>query len=314
MSKLLKDAIADAKAVKATALANAKAALEETFQPTLQRMISSRLAEEGELEDEEGEVPAAPVAPVAPEEPVDAVPAAPAAAPAAPAPVEPAPEEDPDELDLEAIIRELEGEPEDPAMAAEEPSGDDLALENLLRELELGEGEEEGYTTDDPADINSIDELLRELEGDEPVEDPASSETEVKMENVRLRRAVKKAKAELQEAYEAITTLKSAINEVNLLNSKLMYSSKIIRNYDLNESQQLKVLENFDRANNIREVKLVYSTLAENFRGFKKDKKFVTEAVASKPIQSAKPTKAQQNPEFSFVPRWQQLAGLKSVD
>ena len=42
MNKLLKEAIADAKAVRETALANAKIALEEAFQPKIQRLISAR--------------------------------------------------------------------------------------------------------------------------------------------------------------------------------------------------------------------------------------------------------------------------------
>ena len=50
-SDLLKEAIADAKAVKETALANAKMALEEAFTPKLQSMLSHKLAEE--LDEEE---------------------------------------------------------------------------------------------------------------------------------------------------------------------------------------------------------------------------------------------------------------------
>ena len=50
-SDLLKEAIADAKAVKETALANAKIALQEAFAPQIQSMLSAKLSEE--LEDEE---------------------------------------------------------------------------------------------------------------------------------------------------------------------------------------------------------------------------------------------------------------------
>ena len=50
---LLSEAIADAKAVKETALANAKLALEEAFTPKLQSMISAKLAEEADEEMEE---------------------------------------------------------------------------------------------------------------------------------------------------------------------------------------------------------------------------------------------------------------------
>ena len=52
-SNLLKEAIADAKAVKETALANARLALEEAFAPRIQSMLSHKLAEELEDEDED---------------------------------------------------------------------------------------------------------------------------------------------------------------------------------------------------------------------------------------------------------------------
>ena len=47
---LLKEAIADAKAVRETAIANAKLALEEAFTPKLQSMLSTKIQEE---EDED---------------------------------------------------------------------------------------------------------------------------------------------------------------------------------------------------------------------------------------------------------------------
>ena len=66
MSDLLKEAIADAKAVRETALQNAKMALEEAFTPQLKSMLSAKLkedetddeevpVEEAEYSDEEGE-------------------------------------------------------------------------------------------------------------------------------------------------------------------------------------------------------------------------------------------------------------------
>ena len=52
-SNLLKEAIADAKAVRETALANAKIALEEAFTPRIQSMLSAKISEEEELDTEE---------------------------------------------------------------------------------------------------------------------------------------------------------------------------------------------------------------------------------------------------------------------
>ena len=52
MGDILKEAIADAKAVRETALQNAKMALEEAFTPQLKSMLSAKLKEE---DLEEGE-------------------------------------------------------------------------------------------------------------------------------------------------------------------------------------------------------------------------------------------------------------------
>ena len=52
-SKLLKDAIADAKAVRETAIANAKIALEEAFTPRLQSILSKKLQAEMEGDEDE---------------------------------------------------------------------------------------------------------------------------------------------------------------------------------------------------------------------------------------------------------------------
>ena len=52
MDDLLKDAIADAKAVRETALANAKIALEEAFTPRIQSMLSNKIQSEMEGEEE----------------------------------------------------------------------------------------------------------------------------------------------------------------------------------------------------------------------------------------------------------------------
>ena len=53
MDDLLKEAIADAKAVRETALANAKMALEEAFTPKLKSMLAKKI--QSEMEDEDGD-------------------------------------------------------------------------------------------------------------------------------------------------------------------------------------------------------------------------------------------------------------------
>lgn len=289
MKDLLKEAIADAKAVRQTALANAKLALEEAFTPRLQSMLSAKLAEEME-EDEES-------APVEEEEPTmegeemsDEMPEEEPAMEEG----EEMPEEEPameegeeegeesDDLDLDEIIKELEGE-------------DEPAMEEPTEEEPVAEGEEES-ADDEDVDINEIIRSLRE-EDEETEEKEEMKEEEEKEE-------------ELEEAYNVIRFLKGKINEVNLLNAKLLYSNKLFRNFSLNEGQKMKVIENFDRAHNLREVKLVYSTLAEGFK-MPSTKKVVKESFASKPVASTKPAKQVISEGTELANRFKKLAGLK---
>ena len=87
--------------------------------------------------------------------------------------------------------------------------------------------------------------------------------------------------------------LKNNLSEINLLNAKLLFSNKLFRAHELNEGQKYKIIENFDRAKTVREVKLIYSTLAESFNGrLKKKASTLKESVASKPVASTKPSKA----------------------
>ena len=76
---------------------------------------------------------------------------------------------------------------------------------------------------------------------------------------------VDELKSSLEEHRSVIEELRGKLNEVNLLNAKLLFTNKLFRKYGLNNDQKMKVVEQFDRASNLREVKLVYSTLGESF-------------------------------------------------
>ena len=307
MKDLLKEAIADAKAVRQTALANAKMALEEAFTPRLQSMLSSKLAEDlsddestavEEDEEEEGMGMKAKTEMEEGDED-DTMPD----------------EGDEDEEDEEySDDRGLESEPADDDQVIE----DDLDLAEIIRELEGDENSTmpdptmEEPTMEEPTeeeeevdeDIN-IDEIIRSLrEEDEDQALPEGEEEEEKEEEDA------EVKADLDEAYNVIRFLKSKINEVNLLNAKLLYSNKLFRNFSLNEGQKMKVIENFDRAFTLREVKLVYSTLAEGFK-MPSTRKVVKESFASKPIASTKPARQIISEGTELANRFKKLAGLK---
>jgi len=369
---LLKEAIADAKAVKETALANAKIALEEAFTPRLQSMLSHKLAEEleddetlateedemmdtddemmdteeGYYEGEEDETLATEedemmtgtmggesnddddddddaTAMVGEEDEMGA-------------------EEDTSDLDLESIIKELEaemGSEEDDTLATEEEeekenpeiaelkrirervskrltelessgigSGDNKVADLTADTEDPGEGDFVAEEEDDDTEVN-LDEViraLREMNGDVPAEDD-EEETVAGM----TEEEAEEMKSDLEEAYKVIKSLKNTINEVNLLNAKLLYTNKLFRNFDLNEKQKVKVVENFDRASSLREVKLVFATLGENLNVARKtQKRVVKESFASRPTKGTKPAGIITEGS-SLAARFQKLANIK---
>jgi hypothetical protein len=307
-SNLLKEAIADAKAVRETALANAKIALEEAFTPRIQSMLSAKISEEEEMDMEEDAEAPEMEAPV--EEPVAAEGRGMNDA-----------DEDPSDMHSEEMAPEDEMTETDGEMEMEEAEGEeDLELEAIIRELEdematdepapepeapVTEEEEapaeEPVTEEDDADDVSLEEIinaLREEEGseEEPVTEDDAPEPEAK---------------ELEEAYTVIKFLRSKINEVNLLNAKLLFSTKLFRNHSLSESQKMKVIENFDRASNLREVKLVFSTLAESFNSnLSRTKRTIKESYASKSSRSTAPSKKVISEGTDLAARWKKLANL----
>jgi hypothetical protein len=119
----------------------------------------------------------------------------------------------------------------------------------------------------------------------------------------------KKMKAELNEALKTITTLRSELNEINLLNAKLLYVNKIFRAKNLTEAQKVKVLEAFDKTSTPKEAKLVFETLSE---GLKEKRSNVNESMiggASK-VAGIAPKKPILEVDNQFA-RWQVLAGIK---
>jgi hypothetical protein len=220
-------------------------------------------------------------------------------------------ESDEDELDLESIIRELEAQiageegeeahMEEPAMEGEDEM--EVPAEEPAMETEM----------EAPADDEEIDldEILREMgygEEEEIKEEAEEDAEEMKAEVANLQ-------AELKEAINVIKSLKGTINEVNLLNAKLLYANKLFRGYNLTNEQKVKVVENLDRTSSVREVKLVYATLSESmkFTGTERKvaaKKTVTEGFASKVQASTAPKKEIISESNDLANRFKQLAGI----
>ena len=110
---------------------------------------------------------------------------------------------------------------------------------------------------------------------------------------------------------EEVNALRAELHEVNLLNAKLLYTNKIFRAKNLKEAQKVKVLEAFDKAETVKEVKLVFETMNDNLANVKKQVVKENLGRASKAAGVAPQTKSNivdVDPQFA---RMQKLAGLR---
>ena len=352
MSDLLKEAIADAKAVRETALQNAKMALEEAFTPHLKSMLSAKLAEddieEGDYDDDMGreeddEEDAEDMARMYRDDDdgeanVDID-------------IDADDSDDDDEADesvSEEDIIEIDGVQYAPIVSEEEDEKEDddmeteeLDLEAVIKELEqeiaeaddsdedLTEGpDEEEKVTED---VEEVDEEVVTEEEDDKDEDKDKTDEQSTSSGIGTGTSVKQASAsdeedpgkgkvhesvetlqtELNEYKEAVTYLRDKLHEVNILNAKLLYTNRLFREFALSNNQKLKIVETFDRAQTTREIKLVYSTLAESYKdGGSVKRAEVVKEFASKKSGATAPKQKIISEEDNVANRFKKLAGI----
>ena len=363
MDDLLREAIADAKSVRETALANAKIALEEAFTPRLQSMLSKKI--QSEMEDSDEEMDA--------EEMRDSE-------------EEMEEAEDKDEEDAEEMretedkdenedeMSEMEDKEEDEEMdEMEDKEEDELDLESVLAELKKDLDDEDQMDEMEDKDEEEMDESEDKEEDEKMDENDVSSEigksdnkvnaaagdtskvgqgpesegsdkkagdelgdhetvddlVEVEdkdEEDLDLDEVLKalteedkeeedaeeneKLKSEIKEHRKVIHFMRSKLNEVNLLNAKLLFTNKLFRGFGLNNNQKLSVVEQFDRTKNLREIKLVYATLAESFKGNGNKRVNESKGQASKAVASTEPKKEVLSEGAEMKNRFKKLANL----
>jgi hypothetical protein len=335
----LKEAIADAKTVKESAIANAKAALEEAFSPQLQAMFASRLEEmekedmdEGydEMDEAQGEgfdstrgnydTDGIPGNQLEEEDELDEL--------LAELEKDEMNEESEDVNEGKEEIEEAEEAEEDEAETEEGEAEEDEAEEGEDEEIDLEDMSEEDlkkFIEDVIEDMVSAGELEAGESFEDDVDVDVDAEGEIEVEDDELTAVdvaegedVDEAKkeveevvnTELEEALETIATLRAELNEINLLNAKLLYSNKIFKSKNMTESQKAKVLGAFDKATTVNEVKVVFETLNENF---KPARKTVNEGVigsASKATGAAQTSKQPIVESDAMVNRFKKLAGI----
>lgn len=337
--QILKDALVDAKTVRETAMAQAKLALEEAFTPQLQSMLAAKLQEMEEEDDVKEEVTEA--ADDQMEETLDLE------ALLAEDSVEEAKEEE-EEAEEEATEEkpeegeEKKGEEEEVeditemtpeeveeyirTIAAEEfaklEAGQGEALpgegeEEIDLDAELGPDAEEEINLEemideteetvneeeiDENDIN-IDELLAEfgLSEEEEVEEGYGKDEDD---------SKSKMEEELAQALATIDELRSSLQEVNLLNAKLLYMNKVFKGTNLTESQKIDVVKTFDKAESAKEAKLVYESMITTFTKKAETKSAIKESVgfASKAVGMITNSSAKVIETDAQFDRWNKLA------
>ena len=215
------------------------------------------------------------------------------------APVEEAPGDDEADADAEVDSEESEDEAEDGEEDIEVKDMEVDDLKDLIRDIiaqeheKMGLGDDEGHSDMDAGDMEpemgdmppaedeeiDLDELLAELdkmseetnegkheeeENMEEGEHKKKKEMEEEVIDENKEESIKEDNSELNQALETIETLQAQLSEVNLLNAKLMYVNKVFKTNNLSEAQKVNVIAAFDKAETVKEVKLVFETVSDN--------------------------------------------------
>jgi len=331
MSKMLEQAIIDAKALKEAALKNAEAEIVEKYAPEVKKVMESILEAE---EDEELEFDAAPSIedPTAMELPLAAAAGETACA---------CPDED------EEIVLDLPGLAA--IVADEEPAVDDLentevAMDNALadqeEELPLEEDElaavvAELLGEDEEALEESVEEVQLEEESScnkeevyeekQPVAESAdlakiAGKTNELLETIQaLQEQNDNFKADnskmvsgMSEQKESIQKLTTTLEELSLQNAKLLYINEVLKTDSLNERQKNIAVEALQEVKSVEHAKTVFDTLQSTVVSTKRQGRpeSLSEVVSNKTsikMPRRKETK-NVNPHQN---RWKLLAGIK---
>lgn len=331
MSNLYQDAILDAKALRASAMANAKAALEEAFEPKIKELVNLKLTEEleelsdleeamkdGHVEEtyhEDGMEESADINEAELEEIL-------AQLEELSGHGDKKPMEEEDEMTQESL-NEAEGDDDDDDTEedseSEDEEGGEVSDATKVIEITVGDLKEilksvnqesmpvqdmgdEMPSADSGAESDiSLEEILAELEEEESVYEGDLEEKKDHHEDKS------KMEEELEEAKSTIETLRQNLQEVNLLNAKYLYMNKLFKSKSLTESEKVKVINALDRAVSVKEVKNTYETLKESFVPKKQLKESIGFASQPAGVAPKKPIIEQD----SMLNRWQKLAGIK---
>jgi len=188
---------------------------------------------------------------------------------------------------------------------------EEIDLDELLQELEaVSEGDKEKEMEEAKHDKDDKMEAKHGKDKEAMEEDTSTqvnAESDGKDYNVNR---VAKLEEDLKESVKTIETLKKDLNEVNILNSKLLYVNKIFKANNLTESQKVNVIAAFDKAETVKEVKLVFETVSENIVTKKETTIKEHKGMASKATGTTASKPEVISEVSDAVLRMQKLAGI----
>ena len=216
--------------------------------------------------------------------------------------------EDMSEDDLKGFIEDVI---KDMVVAGEIEAGDEFVedevdVEDVDVEVEIDEEMKPKKDDDVKEEKEEMDERKSRVKGEYGVgnEDGDKDDSKIEKETERMR---------FKEAMDEIQELKKELNEVNLLNAKLLYTNKIFKAKNLTESKKVKVLKAFDKAKDVRQAKTIFETLSDGL--LDKSKAPVNESIkgAASRATGVEPKASKKQPIIEsneVYNRMRQLAGL----
>lgn len=175
------------------------------------------------------------------------------------------------EIDIDKLIAEMESEIDDEKKELEQENDETLEIdldglteekekeEDTIFEVDLKELENElGLVVEQEEKEKEDDDEEKEDDDEEKKEEKKEKKESVDAEIARL-------KKENAKYVEAIETMQEKLNEAIFLNTKLKYANLLTSSKALTEDQKQKIINAFDRAETVKEVKLAFATLVEAF-------------------------------------------------
>ena len=324
MSKLLEEAIVDAKALREAAIKDAENMVVEKYSDEVRLAVQNILeqdeemdlglgAEEDELESEVmGDIPMA----HNPEEEdevvvldLDQIIAA--------AEAEEDIEDENYEVDAEEIADEvgISMDPE-PEVGLEDPVGnrddeielDESSLVDLFKEMMVVDMDEE-YLEESAEELEEQEEEEQEYVSSPRTDgmDPKDIEA-----HNRMTAQVESLEKENNNLKDILVKVKDRLEEVNLSNARLLYANRVLQNTSLNEQQKNKIVDIVSETRTVEEAKMVYETLQKTMASTKNAApQSLSEAVSRKSSVILTGRRKEETTDNNPVTnRWATLAGI----